>query len=309
MIIANSALRASLAIHHLICHRSFVWRKWRVVTFAWLRKFSPLFVLSKTFGSGELVKMEELQKKYVIKSFNSKSSRQKKLKFEEIDLSVYKSSAKCAAFVTSEDRILFWVKALQESYFDLLEDSDDYHIKWIDHLNSDDTGFEHIEMKVSRFTAVPDNRTTLFTITTYLTTGVVMCQGTSFELWCSNEFPRLKEKTERYYSIYNGSTATCDQDFVTCTPEERKTIINHLEEAFQITNANKKSKALKDCTSIPIPYHRMKTGPKMKMATISLVKIKHPKFLRRPLLCTGREGIHSTRLGDSLYEVKHQSLI
>ena len=79
-------------------------------------------------------------------------------------------------------------------YFDLLEDNDDYHIKWIDHVNSDDSGFEHIEMKVSRFTAVPDNRTTLFTITTYLTTGVVMCQGISFELWCSNEFPRLKEK-------------------------------------------------------------------------------------------------------------------
>ena len=210
-------------------------------------------MLSKAFGSGELVKMEELQKKYVIKSFNSKSSRQKKLKFEEIDLSVYKSSAKCAAFVTSEDRILFWVKALQESYFDLLEDNDDYHIKWIDHLNSDDSGFEHIEMKVSRFTAVPDNRTTLFTITTYLTTGVVMCQGISFELWCSNEFPRLKEKTEHYYSLYHGSTATCDQDFATCTPEECKTIINHLEEAFQITNANKKSKALKDCTSIPLP--------------------------------------------------------
>ena len=197
--------------------------------------------------------MEELQKKYVIKSFNSKSSRQKKLKFEEIDLSVYKSSAKCAAFVTSEDRILFWVKALQESYFDLLEDNDDYHIKWIDHLNSDDSGFEHIEMKVSRFTAVPDNRTTLFTITTYLTTGVVMCQGISFELWCSNEFPRLKEKTERYYSLYHGSAATCDQGFATCTPEERKTIITHLEEAFQIASTNRKSKALKDCTNIPLP--------------------------------------------------------
>ena len=47
--------------------------------------------------------------------------------------------------------------------------------------------------------------------------------------------------------------ATCDQHFATCTPEEHKTIITHLEEAFQIGNANRKSKALKDCTSIPIP--------------------------------------------------------
>jgi len=80
------------------------------------------------------MKMEELQDKYVIKSFNSRSGKQKKLKFEEIDLSLYKQSAKCAAFVTLEDRILFWVKALQESYFDLLEDNDEYLIKWIDHL-------------------------------------------------------------------------------------------------------------------------------------------------------------------------------
>ena len=122
--------------------------------------------------------------------------------------------ANCAAFVTSEDRILFWIKALQESYFDLLEDNDDYHIKWIDHLNTDDSGFEHIEMKVSHLTAVPDNRTTLFTITTYLTTGVIyMCQGISFELWCSKEFSRLKGKTDHFYSLYHGTSATCGQGF------------------------------------------------------------------------------------------------
>ena len=197
--------------------------------------------------------MEELQNKYVIKSFNSRSGKQKKLKFEEIDLSLYKSSAKCAAFVNSEERILFWVKALQESYFDLLEDNDDYHIKWIDHLNNDDSGYEHIEMKVSRLIAVPDNRTTLFTITTYLTTGVVMCQGISFELWCSKEFPHLKDKAEHYYSLYHGTTATCDQDLATHTPEESKITLDHLEEAFQAANANKKGKALKDYASIPIP--------------------------------------------------------
>ena len=197
--------------------------------------------------------MEELQNKYVIKAFNSKSGKQRKLKFEEIDLSLYKSSAKCAAFMTSEDRILFWVKALQESYFDLLEDNDDYHIKWIDHLNNDDSGFEHIEMKASRLTAAPDNRTTLFTITTYLTTGVVMCQGSPFELWCSKEFPRLKEKAEHYYSLYHGATATCGKDLAMYTPEESKIILNHLEEAFQVANANKKSKAPKDGSSVPLP--------------------------------------------------------
>ena len=193
--------------------------------------------------------MEELQDKYVIKSFNSRSGKQKKLKFEEIDLSLYKQSAKCAAFVTSEDRILFWVKALQESYFDLLEDNDEYLIKWIDHLTYDNSSYEHIEMKVSRITAEPDNHTTLFTITTYLTTGVVMCQGIPFELWCSKEFNRLKENVEHYYCLYHGTQA-----LATRTPEESKLILNHLEEAFQVVNAGKKSiKAPTDCANIPLP--------------------------------------------------------
>ena len=127
-------------------------------------------------------------------------------------------------------------------------------------------------------------------------------------MWCSNEFPRLKEKTEHYYSLCHGSTATRDQDFATCTPEDRKTIINHLEEAFQITNANKKSKALKDCTSIPLPpdenWSKDKGGHR-----IPGIKDQGSKILNTPIPLHGREGIHSTRLGDSLYEVKHQSLI
>ena len=137
--------------------------------------------------------MEELRDKYVIKPFSPKSGKQKKLKFEEIDLSIYKSTARCAAFITNEDRILFWVKVLQECCFDLLDNNKDYHIKWIDHLNGDDSAFEHIEMKISRLTAVPEHRTTLFTITVYLTTGVIMCQGISFELWCTKDFHRIKQ--------------------------------------------------------------------------------------------------------------------
>ena len=153
-------------------------------------------------------------------------------------------------------------------------------------------------MKVSRFTAVPDNWITLFTITSYLTTGIVMCQGISFELRCSNKFSRLKEKTEHYYSLYHGSTATCDQDFATCTPEERKTIINHLEEAFQITNAN-----------IPLPpdenWSEDEDGHHIpgKDQASEIPKTPIPLHRKR------RNSLDSTRLGDSLYEVKHQFLI
>ena len=46
----------------------------------------------------------------------------------------------------------------------------------------------------------PSSSTTqflLFTIHVYLTTGVVMCQGTSYELWAKKEFHYLKERVER----------------------------------------------------------------------------------------------------------------
>lgn len=150
--------------------------------------------------------MEKLQ--------NSKSGKQKKLKFEEIDLSLYKSSAKCAAFLTSEDGILFWVKTLQKSYFGLLEDNDDYHIKWIDHLNNDDSGFEHIKMKVSRLTAVPDYWH--YSPLPLIWRLALLC-AKAFHLNCGalREFPRLKEKAEHYNSLYHGATATCDQDLAT----------------------------------------------------------------------------------------------
>lgn len=164
-------------------------------------------------------------------------------------MSLYKHSAKCAAFVTSEDRILFWIRPLQESYFDLLEDNDEYHIKWIDHLNYANLGYKHIEMKVSRITADTDNHTTLFTITTYLTTGIDMCQGIPFELQCFKKFNRLKENVEHYYCLYHGTQA-----LATRTPEESKLILNYLEEAFQVVNAGKRSiTAPKDCTDIPLP--------------------------------------------------------
>ena len=90
--------------------------------------------------------MDEVQGKYKIKPFGSKSGKQRKLKHEEIDPGHYRPSARCVAFTTSEDRILFWVKALQDHYYELPGSNQSFHIKWIDHVNKDDTAFEHIEL-------------------------------------------------------------------------------------------------------------------------------------------------------------------
>ena len=89
--------------------------------------------------------MEYIYTKYTIPTFHEKTGKQKKLKIEEIDHSIYKPAARCAAFLTSEEKIHFWKKSLHDHYFELLRERSDYEIGWINHLNHDESAFEHIE--------------------------------------------------------------------------------------------------------------------------------------------------------------------
>lgn len=92
--------------------------------------------------------MDEIQDQYVVSHFKERSGKQKALKFETIDLEIYKPSSKCAAFSTSEDRILYWITSLQLRYFDALKANDEYLIDWIDHENYDSTSFQEVEIKI-----------------------------------------------------------------------------------------------------------------------------------------------------------------
>ena len=179
---------------------------------------------------------------YPIKPFKEKSGKQRKLLLEEIDTSLYKPTARCAIFCTTEDKILFWIKAFQDYYFDALYDNDQYHIKWIDHLNYDDTAFEHIVLKISR---LPEgNRTLLFTLSVYLTTGVIMCQGIAYEIWCRKEFPFIKQCVEEIYSSYQAaSTGEYDQSVI--SNQTNTELIPNLEEAYQLAQSTKKDKTTK----------------------------------------------------------------
>ena len=187
--------------------------------------------------------MDEVQGKYKIKPFGSKSGKQRKLKHEEIDPGHYRPSARCVAFTTSEDRILFWVKALQDHYYELPSSNQSFHIKWIDHVNKDDTAFEHIELKVSHQSGQSgEHRTLLFTITVYLTTGVIMCQGSSYELWYEKEFPRLKERMDQIFDIYHGKAATNGEEDFHERVAENELTLRHLKEASELSKFNKKTK-------------------------------------------------------------------
>ncbi len=138
-----------------------------------------------------------MQKKYTIKPFKEKNGKQRKLKHEEIDISLYKPAARCVAFTTSEDRILYWLKTFQDRYYETLDNNNQYHVNWIDHYNEDNTIFEQVEVKVSR--QHDENQSLLFTLSVYLNTGVIMCQGIGYEIWSEKEFTFMKEYIEKIY--------------------------------------------------------------------------------------------------------------
>jgi hypothetical protein len=160
--------------------------------------------------------MDEIQHKYVISHFKERSSKQKAVKFENIDLEVYKPSAKCAAFITSEERILHWIRTFQFRYFESLKDDENYYIEWIDHENYNSSSFQEIEIKIFKIdhevsvtdvtqdsepasdstSFVEKSHTLLITIHIYLTTGVIMFQGYAFKFWTEKEFPFLQELTD-----------------------------------------------------------------------------------------------------------------
>ena len=60
---------------------------------------------------------KEIEKKYNTCKFKSTTGKQKKLLFEEINITLYKPSAHCVGFYTTEERIQYWAKALQDHHF------------------------------------------------------------------------------------------------------------------------------------------------------------------------------------------------
>ena len=66
--------------------------------------------------------------RYLVDKFHS-STKSKTVSFEKIDLSTYKPMAKVASFITSEDRLLLWIKIFIVRYFEHLNTMG-YRITW-----------------------------------------------------------------------------------------------------------------------------------------------------------------------------------
>ena len=59
--------------------------------------------------------------RYLVDKFNQSTGKSKNAPFEAIDLGIYRPSAKCLAFSTSEDRLLLWVTAFLYRYYEITQ--------------------------------------------------------------------------------------------------------------------------------------------------------------------------------------------
>ena len=122
--------------------------------------------------------------------FHLPTTKSKNAPFETIDLSIYRPSAKCLAFSTSEDRLLLWITAFQYRYHELTGNAAEYKVTWEEQDSpSSASKCDKIIIHLIRLTSTGEEQ--LVTITVYLTTGRIQVQGKKFEEWSEFEFPVL----------------------------------------------------------------------------------------------------------------------
>ena len=128
--------------------------------------------------------------RYLVDKFHLPATKSKSAPFETIDLSMYRPSAKCLAFSTSEDRLLLWITAFQYRYQELTGNAAEYKVTWEEQDSPSATSkCDKIIIHLIRLTSTGEEQ--LVTITVYLTTGRIQVQGKKFEEWSEFEFPVL----------------------------------------------------------------------------------------------------------------------
>ena len=85
--------------------------------------------------------------KQVFSRWIQRRIKQKQIKFENIDLEIYCSSARCAAFMMTKDLILNWVRAFLFNYHKTLMDYN-YLVEWNDRPSNNRSTFQEIEIKI-----------------------------------------------------------------------------------------------------------------------------------------------------------------
>ena len=129
--------------------------------------------------------------RYMVDKFHPPTAKSKQVPYESIDLSVYKPSAKCLGFTTSECRLLHWITTFAQRYHSLLTgNASGYKVIWKEQDNNHSASkCDKIVINLLKETASPDEL--LVVITVFITTGRILVQGKGHEDWSKHEFPAL----------------------------------------------------------------------------------------------------------------------
>ncbi|CAH3038526.1 unnamed protein product, partial [Porites lobata] len=126
--------------------------------------------------------------RYIVDKFHQPTAKSKAAPFEAIDLSIYKPSARCLAFSTSEDRLLLWIVAFQFRYYEITGNGTDYTVIWEEQDNPSSTSkCDKICIHLSMNTSTGEEK--LVTITVFGTTGRILVQGKKYDEWSKFDFP------------------------------------------------------------------------------------------------------------------------
>ncbi|CAC5379198.1 unnamed protein product [Mytilus coruscus] len=140
---------------------------------------------------------ENYPKSCVPSVLNSCSGRKaKKCMFEQLDASIYESSARMVAFKTSTQRVHPWIRAMWLFYYEYLGIQNSYDVKWSTEPASwrptSKLQLKKIMTEVSKNEDSSSNENlTQFMITIYPTTGLIEVQGNAYQSFVVNDFPVL----------------------------------------------------------------------------------------------------------------------
>ena len=133
--------------------------------------------------------------KYLVDKFHPPTTTAKPALFDSIDLSIFQPSARCAAFCTSESRLLRWIHVFQHRYYEYLNgESTGYKTIWKEQeAYSSPSKCEKIVIHLFQTSSISDEQLVTFT--------VFVIQGKKYKEWYTNEFPVLLELVNKIQSL------------------------------------------------------------------------------------------------------------
>lgn len=156
---------------------------------------------------------DALEQNYTIpkKLKKSKSKQAKEARFEAVDHKQYATKAHCASIKTSQQRILWWLRACEWLYYEKMGSATGFQVNW----SENDTNSVKIEVRTSG-AEQPE-----YVLSLFYSTGLLLIQGRQFMKWVNHDLPILKSLVSRLCgSEEEGNGAETDMSSATDTDSE-----------------------------------------------------------------------------------------